>query len=555
MVKQLVVIAGKDKGRIFPLPESGSLSIGRGNSTDTRLTDARVSRNHCTLQIDGDSFDVADAGSAIGTFVNDQRVNGEHPVEIGDIIRIGDTELRLEDGDVAEAETVAGVMINQQTMQRVGVGRTAGPLSDLVGTTLGHYELASVVGRGLSGIVFRGNDTTEARTAAVKVLQPAATKTDGEMQRLNRSLKAVVALRHPNLVGLYDLGKDHGHCWFAMELVEGENLAQVIQRVGLAGMLDWQHALRVAMHVGRALEYLEKNKVLHRAITPRSILINNSDKLAKLGGLWHARSLETTEPEAPSRGQDFLRDVAYLSPEQVRGEGVKDNRSDIYAFGATLYTLLTGRAPFEGKSPPETIAKVLQAQPARPKEFQLALPEVFEALVLRMLAKQPKERFPTAAALLADLERIAKDPTGTSSARNGPGLPKAAAEDDDGVIPVLCACGQRLQARKKCAGTEVRCPTCGNFLLVPGQAPVGQMVAPASRPAVPLRPMPEKATLPTKPSSTPPWLKVVLAAVGAIAVLAALAWMSGLFGSFMPGPAQPNTSPTKEESQPVRNWH
>jgi hypothetical protein len=545
MAKQLVVINGKDKGRTFSLPDAGSFTVGRATNTDTRLTDVRVSRNHCEVKVEAGQLLVIDKESAVGTFVNEQRVNASHPLQDGDVIRIGDTEMRLMDEDIAMQATIAGILPADLQLNKGAPPKTSGPLDALVSTRLGHYDLTGIVTRGHSSLIFRAQDTTEAREAAVKVLQPGSSRTDGEMQRLARTLEPVRAVRHENLITLYDLGKEHGYCWFALEYVDGENLSQLLQRSGLAGMLNWDHVLRIGMHVARALVELHKHRILHRNITPRAILINNRDKQAKLGGLWLARPFDVPDQDDTARLTES-RDLAFLPPEQHSG-AKRDERADLYSLGATLYSLLTGRPPFEGKTIPEMVIKVLQTQPTRPREFQLSLPPAFENLVLKLLAKKPQDRYASASAVLAELERIAQNPTGgaPAGASNGAATSPVPGETD-GVIPVVCSCGQRLQARKKCAGTQVRCPTCGNFLLVPGQpASVGQVVLPPS--VSPTQPLPHAPTMPISmpaPASTPawpgtaagagstgtPWPRLIGVAVGVVVVVVGLLWSMGMIG-------------------------
>src|SRR5262249_9013328 len=150
-----------------------------------------------------------------------------------------------------------------------------------------------------------------------------------------------------------------------------------------------------------------------------------------------------TDSDDPSRLTES-RDLAFLPPEQHSG-GKRDERSDLYSLGATLYTLLTGRPPFEGKTIPEIVIKVLQAQPPRPRDFQLSLPAAFENLVLKLLAKKPPDRYPSAAAVLTELERIAQNPSGSNSTGRTNGAVAAPATEDgaESVIPVVCSCGQR----------------------------------------------------------------------------------------------------------------
>jgi serine/threonine-protein kinase len=193
-----------------------------------------------------------------------------------------------------------------------------------------------------------------------------------------------------------------------MELVEGESLTEVIQRIGVAGMLDWRFAFRVAVHVGRALEYAHGKNILHRNLTPQNILVRAEDKVVKLGDLMLAKALEGTLAEQLTRPGEVLGDVRYMAPERTRGTEHIDARSDLYSLGALLYTLLTGRAPFQGGSLIETIQQIRTAEPARPRQFQMSIPDRFEALVLKLLSKRPELRFASATELLAELERIGK---------------------------------------------------------------------------------------------------------------------------------------------------
>jgi serine/threonine-protein kinase len=121
-----------------------------------------------------------------------------------------------------------------------------------------------------------------------------------------------------------------------------------------------------------------------------------------------AKALEGTMAQQVTRPGELIGDVAYMSPERTRGGADVDSRSDIYSLGATAYALLTGRPPFEGNSLTDTIAKIRNAEPAKPKKFQLSIPDMFEGVVLRMLAKRPEDRFQTPAQLVTDLERVAK---------------------------------------------------------------------------------------------------------------------------------------------------
>ena len=402
MAVQLVVIAGPDKGQVFPLAAGDTLLVGRSKATTTRLTDPHVSRVHCQVEFDGEQAVLADNESGSGTFVNGERIT-KRELQSGDVIHIGGTELRYQDSNAAEQSTL-GPAAEPAAKARGGVE----PLTSLVGQTLAHYEVAAVIAKGRSGIVFRARDTKDDRAVALKVLEPDFSKDEDEMQRFVRAMKTMLPLRHPNLVTLYGAGKTGGYCWAAMEFVDGESLTQVIQRIGVAGRLDWRYALRVAIHIARALDYAGQHQIIHRSIAPANILVRGEDKLAKLGDLMLAKALEGSLAIQITRRGEIVGDVAYMSPERTRGTQDVDGRSDIYSLGATVYALLTGRAPFEGSTLPDTILKIRQAEPEKPKKYQLSIPDLFEGTTLKMLAKRPDDRYQSAGHLLADLERVAK---------------------------------------------------------------------------------------------------------------------------------------------------
>jgi serine/threonine protein kinase len=403
MARHLYVVAGPDKGRVFELVPGEALVVGRSQTTQTHLADPRVSRVHCEIQVDADGATVVDSNSAAGTFVNGQRV-GQRQLRSGDVIQVGDTQLRFADDSPAEQSTIAPSPAPGKA------GAPGGePLAALSGQTLAHFEVGRLIARGQSGAVFRARDTRDDKDVALKVLRPEFSHDDAEMQRFVRAMKTVMPLRHPNLVALYGAGRSGPHCWMAMEYVEGESLTQVIQRIGVAGMLDWRNALRVALHVGRALEYAHGEGIIHRNVSPPNILIRAEDKAAKLGDLMLAKALDGVLAKQVTRPGELVGDVNYMSPERTRSsmDGV-DGRSDIFSLGATVYALLTGRPPFADVSLVETITKIRKAEPEKPKKFQMAIPDLFEGTVLKMLAKRPEDRHQTAADLLKDLERVAK---------------------------------------------------------------------------------------------------------------------------------------------------
>src|SRR5208282_2661800 len=155
-------------------------------------------------------------------------------------------------------------------------------------------------------------------------------------------------------------------CWYAMEYVEGEPLAKVIERIGTRKLLDWRYALSVGVQIARALETAHAKHVVHGNVAPESILIRAKDKVAKLGDMMLAKVFERIKAKQIDRPGEPVGNVAYLAPERTRSDVEPDTRADIYGLGATLYTLLTGRPPFDGKTLVEIMAQIRQADPVPP---------------------------------------------------------------------------------------------------------------------------------------------------------------------------------------------
>jgi serine/threonine protein kinase len=397
MSAQLVVTAGPDKGRAFPLMPGQTLQIGRSQATATKLADPTISRVHCEIEWDGAKAVLINISTG-GTAVNGKPI-AQHELSPGDIIRIGSTEIRFQIGDAAEMSTLAPPKAAPAAAEQ---------LNNLVGQTLSHYAIETILSKGGSGMLFRATDTKGHKTVAFKVLKPEFAQNEEEMQRFIRAMKTVLPLRHPNLIALQAAGKTGVFCWMAMDYIEGESMAQVIQRIGVAGMLDWRYGYRVAVHVARALEYAHGQSIIHRNVTPHNIMLRTADKTVLLGDLMLAKALEGTLAQQITRPGALVGDVGYMSPERTHGTSEIDGRSDLYGLGATVYALIAGRPPFAGGSLPELIAKIRSAEPDKPSKFQMSIPSLFEGTILKLLAKRPEERFQTAAELLAELDRIGK---------------------------------------------------------------------------------------------------------------------------------------------------
>jgi serine/threonine protein kinase len=406
MIGTLLVIAGPDTNTKYTLEEKQTLVIGRGADTTTKLKDPEVSRRHCQIQQDGNTVVLTDIGSAAGTVVNGNKVT-RHVLKSGDIIHIGGTQLRWLAGSGSEHDA-STMMVKPPSAEDHQVHVDA--MMHLVGQKLSHYTIGSVIARGNSSIIFKATDDDDNnQVVALKVLSPTFTANDEERQRFVRAMKTMLPIKHPNIVTILAAGRQVDHCWMAMEYVEGESLNKVIDRIGVANMLDWRYALAVGIQISRALEHAHKNNIIHRNITPTNILMRKADKVAKLSDLMLAKALEGTNALQVTKPGELLGELPFMSPERTQGASATvDGRSDLYGLGATMYALVTGRPPVEGTSLIDTVQKIRNVEPAKPKKFQLSIPEQFEGILMQLLAKRPSDRMATATDLLHSLERVAK---------------------------------------------------------------------------------------------------------------------------------------------------
>jgi serine/threonine protein kinase len=408
MTPQLHITSGPDKGRFFLLTAGETLQIGRSQATPTRLTDPTVSRVHCEVEWDGNRALVINISSS-GTLINGQAIS-QQELKPGDLLRVGNTELAMRlPSD--EASTIVGM---EKTVPHAGATPTPKPLPSnpaataLLGKTLSHYVVDQIIAKGATSIVFKATETDSGETVALKVLEPAFACQEEEMQRFIRAMKTVLPLNHPNLIPLRKAGKTGAFCWVAMDYIDGESMTQVIKRVGVAGMLDWKYGYRVALHIARALEYAHSQSIIHRNVTPQNIMLRTADKTALLGDLMLAKALEGTMCQQITKPGELVGDIGYMSPERTRGTGEVDVRSDLYGLGATVYALIAGRPPFGTGTMTEMVTRIRNNEPEKPKKYQMAIPDMFQGTVMRLLAKRPDERFQSAKELLSDLERVGK---------------------------------------------------------------------------------------------------------------------------------------------------
>jgi eukaryotic-like serine/threonine-protein kinase len=299
------------------------------------------------------------------------------------------------------------------------------PLS--AGTRLGPYEILSPLGAGGMGEVYRARDIRLDRTVAIKVLPTHLSANPDLRARFEREAKAISALQHSHICVLHDVGTEADVDFLVMEYLEGETLAARLLRKPLA--LD--EALRIAIELADALDAAHRHGVIHRDLKPGNIMLTKSGAklmdfgLAKPHGLAASGSLPVfsavatmTSPVSPiTTAGTVVGTVQYMSPEQIQGHEA-DARSDLFAFGATLYEMLSGKRAFQGKSQLSVASAILEKDPEPLNTLQPLTPLSLERLVSKCLAKDPEDRWQGARDLATELGWIAEGgiPTASSEA-------------------------------------------------------------------------------------------------------------------------------------------
>jgi serine/threonine-protein kinase len=263
---------------------------------------------------------------------------------------------------------------------------------------LGRYAIQSELGRGAMGVVYKATDTALERTVAVKTVNMALERDGAEKYeaRFYQEARAAGSLNHPNIVTVYDVGKEGNVAYMAMEFIEGEELRSLLA-AGRA--LPVSQAVSIAAQVAEGLAYAHEHGVVHRDIKPANIMVL-ADGPVKITDFGIARMRASTD-ELTQSGM-MLGSPKYMSPEQVIGKRA-DHRSDIFSLGVILYETLTGAAPFSGENVTALMYQIVNFAPPAPSAVNPAVPELLNFIVAKMLAKPLEERYPTAQELANDL--------------------------------------------------------------------------------------------------------------------------------------------------------
>lgn len=263
----------------------------------------------------------------------------------------------------------------------------------------GDFELTEILGKGGMGIVYKGRQISLDREVAVKVLPASLTQKKDFVERFYREAKAIAKLNCPQIIQVYGAGDHEGKHYFAMEFINGEDLAEKLQR---GDLFEIQKILFVIRETAEALAKAGEKNIIHRDIKPANIMITKKGEI-KIMDFGLAKFI--TDGDDITQAGVVMGTVNYLSPEQGQGKRC-DQRTDIYSLGVVMYELLTGKVPFQGENPSSVIYQHIHTKPPLPSELNNSVPKDVEAVVMKCLRKDPNQRYFSASELVKDIEAI-----------------------------------------------------------------------------------------------------------------------------------------------------
>ncbi len=274
---------------------------------------------------------------------------------------------------------------------------------NLEGKLLGNrYEIIEKIGNGGMATVYKARCLVLKRFVAVKILREEYTTDNEFIKRFNTEAESAASLIHPNIVSVYDVGREGNLYYIVMELVKGKTLKEIIVEDGKMG---WKWSVRIAKQIASALEKAHRNNIIHRDIKPHNIIITE-EGVAKVTDFGIAKAVSNSTITAFGT---TIGSVHYFSPEHARG-GYTDAKSDLYSLGVVLYEMVTGKVPFDADTPVSVALKHMQEKPAEPINLNPSIPQSLNDLIMKAMEKDPNMRYNTATEMLQDLDRVLKNP-------------------------------------------------------------------------------------------------------------------------------------------------
>jgi eukaryotic-like serine/threonine-protein kinase len=273
------------------------------------------------------------------------------------------------------------------------------------GSRLGGYRVGGLLATGGMGEVYRARDERLARDVAIKIVAKGLASEDKELERFEREARTLASLSHPNVLNIFDFGRDDGVTYAVMELLEGQNLRERLAKRAL----PWRTAAAIAVAAARGLAAAHAKGIIHRDMKPENIFLLADGGVKVLDfGLAHRQVGDDDAPRGPE-GETLVGTMVYMAPEQFGGEP-PDARTDIWGLGAVLYEMLTGTRPFARLNVSDTMSAILREDPPAIDRYGIAVPPALERLVRRCLEKDPDKRVQAAYDLAFDLSEIVSSP-------------------------------------------------------------------------------------------------------------------------------------------------
>jgi serine/threonine protein kinase len=288
----------------------------------------------------------------------------------------------------------------------------------MIGRTLKHYAIESLLGQGGMGVVYLAKDTRLQRPVALKVLKPDLVSNADRRKRFLLEARSAAALSHPAIAQIYDIDEDAGTMFISMEYVDGKTVSQLITN----GELDLMGSVEIALQVAEGLARAHQQKIIHRDIKSDNIKVTR-DGHAKLLDFGLAKLLESypedagdlpnisrtlTMEQAHTLAGAVMGTINYMSPEQARGKSLSP-ASDVFSLGIVLYEMVTGERPFKGETPLDTMHAIAFEEPKPVTIIRRNMPPQLHRIISRCLRKRPEDRYPDAHALAVDLKHLKHD--------------------------------------------------------------------------------------------------------------------------------------------------
>ena len=374
---KLYVERGPLRGKELYLEEGKVYTIGRDPDCSLTFPDSLTSRKHVALRVSKGQVFLRDMESKNGTFVNGQAM-GRRAIDLnlGDQVEIGETLVSLLSDE--ERATTGG----------------------LIGREMAGYKILERVGRGGMGTVYRAEQCSLNRIVAFKVLSPSLVWDQEFVDRFMHEVRSAARLVHPNIVRALDCGREERIYFFVMEFM---SCGSIEDHIDEEGRIAPDRAVPMLIDVCRGLDYADRQGIVHRDIKPDNLMLDEKG-MVKIVDMGIATSLEGKKKASQKEG--VFGSPHYMAPEQAAGEHI-DQRADIYGLGATAYHMLSGRTVFSGESQLEIMSQHVNDEPHDLAEVAPWVPKRLCAMTMKMLKKDPGDRYQSAADVMADLTQLA----------------------------------------------------------------------------------------------------------------------------------------------------